>query len=314
LSQYLEGNAANLAKGAAQGASKSMGKYYFQTPSPNLEAIAKRLVVWFKQHEYEVDSTKDDQCYFVQAKKTGSLRTLTGTNIAFKITLSPSDTADEFICDMATGKWTANIAGAGMTALFTGGATLLTGAMGAAWTFKVERDIVDFMESTLKFKKTRTEGDAPEELPSSSPPRMSPPPPPPPKVQTVTRTLSPQQQAQARIATELAQLEEACQAGILTNEELEAKKAETLGKAFDYEVVCVAEERAVKLKDALSAGILSQSEYETKLAQLTDAVRDEVKRKREQERHAEQLAKLKAARDSGVLTEEEYNAKASALG
>lgn len=46
-----------------------MGKYYFQTLSPDLEAIAKRLVVWFKQHEYEVDSTEDDQCYFVQARK-----------------------------------------------------------------------------------------------------------------------------------------------------------------------------------------------------------------------------------------------------
>lgn len=287
-----------------------MGKYYFQTPSPDLETISKRLVVWFKQHEYEVDSTKDDQCYLVQAKKTGSLRTLTGTNIAFKITLSPSDTPDEFICDMSTGKWTANIAGAGMTALFTGGATLLTGAMGAAWTFKVERDIVEFMESTLKFKKIRTEGESTDSaaVTQSSAPRPSTPPPPP------SATLSPAESAKARVASEIAKLEDAHRSGILTAEELEAKKREVSAKAGDYEIAILVEQRTVKLKEALSGGILSQAEYDAKASQVAETIRSDVQQQRQDAQRAEQLAKLTSALEAGILSEEEFKAKAAALG
>jgi hypothetical protein len=289
---------------------KLMGKYYFQTPSPNLDAIAKRLVVWFKQHEYEVDSTKDDQCYLVQAKKTGSLRTLTGTNIAFKITLSPSDTPDEFICDMSTGKWTANIAGAGMTALFTGGVTLLTGAMGAAWTFKVERDIVDFMESTLKFKKIRTEGE-PTDTAAGTPsdaPRPSTPPPLP------SATLSPAELATARVKSEIAKLDDAQRAGILTAEELEVKKREVSAKAGDYEIAILVEQRTVKLKEALSAGILSQAEYDGKVSQLAETIRRDVQQQRQEAQRAEQLAKLTSALEAGILSDDEFKMKAAALG
>lgn len=287
-----------------------MGKYYFQTASPNLDAISKRLVVWFKQHEYEVDSVQDDQCYLVQAKKTGSLRTLTGTNIAFKITLSPSDTADEFICDMSTGKWTANIAGAGMTALFTGGATLLTGAMGAAWTYKVERDIVEFMESTLKFKKIRTEGESAEAGPTPQKQATSPPvaPPPPPT------PLSVQDQAKSRVAAELAKLEDAHRSGILNGDELETKKRELLAKTDEYEIMILVEQRTVKLKEALSSGILSQAEYDDKVRQLADAIRSEVRKQQQEARRSEHISKLRSALDAGILSEEEYKAKVSALG
>lgn len=288
-----------------------MGKYYFQAPSPDLETISKRLVVWFKQHEYEVDSTKDDQCYLVQAKKTGSLRTLTGTNIAFKITLSLSDTPDEFICDMSTGKWTANIAGAGMTALFTGGVTLLTGAMGAAWTYKVERDIVEFMESTLKFKKIRTEGEPTDTaaVTQTHAPRPSTPPPPPPSA-----TLSPAESAKARVTSEIAKLEDAHRSGILTAEELETKKREVSAKASDYEIAILVEQRTVKLKEALSAGILSQAEYDGKVSQLAETIRSDVQQQRQEAQRAEQLAKLTSALEAGILSEDEFEAKAAALG
>ena len=287
-----------------------MGKYYFQTPSPDLDAISKRLVIWFKQNEYEVDSAKDDHCYLVQARKVGNLRTLTGTNIAFKIMLSPSETADEFVCDMNTGKWTANIAGAGVTALFTGGFTLLTGAVGAAWTYKVERDILDFMESTLKFKKIQADGEVAVSLDDASAPS----PQPALQASATAKTLSAKDQAKSLVQTEIAKLAEAHHAGILTEEEFEAKTQHALSRECDYEVEILAKDRKSKLAEALTAGILSQAEYDSKVLQVNDAVRKEMQQKQAEERKSEQMKRLKAALDAGVLSEEEYQAKVASLG
>lgn len=295
-----------------------MGKYYFQTPSPDLDAITKRLVLWFKQNEYDVDSTKDDHSYFIQAKKTGSLRTLTGTNVAFKITLSPSEDPNEFICDMATGKWAANLAGAGMTALFTGGLTLVTGAMGAAWVYKVERDIVEFMETTLKFRKIKTEGEVPGGAPAtaSAPASSAAPPPIPatPAPPPVSVALSPKEQAAARVASETAKIDEALRAGILNEAECNAKKQQVLANAFEYEVAFTVELRSAKLKEAVASGVLSQAECDAKTAQLAESIRAEVHRGQAAAKRADQLAKLQAAKNAGILSEEEYAAKVAALG
>jgi hypothetical protein len=287
-----------------------VGKYYFQTQSPDLAAIAKRLVVWFKQHEYDVDVSQDDKDHFIQAKKTGSLRTLTGTNIAFKITLSPSDTADEFICDMATGKWAANLTGAGMTALFTGGATLLTGAMGAAWTYKVERDIVEFMETTLKFRKMRTESDglaAVEASPISSPPPL-------PASRQSAPSLSPAEQARSQVQAEIRKLEDAHGAGILSDEELAAKKKDVFAKEAEYEIRIIVSEQTDKLKQALVDGILDSEECAKKIAAIEGAVRANMASDRMAKDKAERIAKLQAARDAGILSLEEYTTKVAALG
>jgi hypothetical protein len=40
--------------------------------------------------------------------------------------------------------------------MFTGGFTILTGIAGAGWALVVEREILEYMENTLKFKKTKT--------------------------------------------------------------------------------------------------------------------------------------------------------------
>ena len=285
-----------------------MGKYYFQTPTPDLGSIAKRLVVWFKQHEYEVDSTQDDQVHFIQAAKTGKLRTLTGTNIAFKITLSPSDTPDEFVCDMTTGQWTANLAGAGVTALFTGGVTLLTGALGAAWTYKVERDIVEFMETTLKFRKTRSDNVASAALPQvPAPPSL-------PAVMPPPLSHSPSEQAEAQVRLEIHKLEEAHRAGILSEEEVAHKKREAAAKQVEYEIRIVVAEKATKLKEAVAAGIISEDEYEKKVSALADSVRGSIVKERAAAVTAERVAKLKSARDAGILSDEEYEAKVAAFG
>lgn len=294
-----------------------MVKHYFQTPNPDLGAVQKRLVFWFKEREYEVDSGEADGIYLIQARKTGKLRTLAGMNIAFKIRLSPSDEPNEFIFESATGQWMQNLTGAGVTALFTGGLTLLTGAAGAAWAMKVERDIVEYMEHSLQFKKTKTIDDkggstsTPPPMPGAAPVPAAVPPPMP-KADDAHHC-APRQRAEKKADDDLKKLAAAHTAGILTDEEYAAKKATIDAKTDEYEVQFVVEEKAVKLKEALAAGILDQSEYDAKVAGLATLARDAIQKERTQKAKAGQLAKLKAALDAGILTQEEYEAKLKAI-
>ena len=297
-----------------------MVQHYFQTPNPDLAAIQKRLVFWFKEHEYEVDSAETDGVCLVQARKTGKLRTLTGTNIAFKIRVYLSEEPDEFVFESSTGQWAQNIAGAGVTALFTGGLTLLTGAAGAAWAVKVERDIVEYMEHTLRFKKTKTIDDksgATKSAPPPIPTSAAPPPLPsraiPSSVVTVDQVLSPRERAVACGKADLTKLEAAHTGGILTDEEFAAKSTALSARIDEYEVKFVVEERAAKLKSALADGILDQTAYDSKYALLEQVARDAIQKERKQQAGAEQLAKLKIALANGILSQEEYDLKASAL-
>lgn len=291
-----------------------MAKYYFQTPNPDLQTISKRLVLWFKQNEYDVESVEDDSVWLIQAKKTGTFRTLTGTNIAFTLKLYPSDTEGEFVCETATGQWTANIAGAATTALFTGGLTLVTGALGAAWTVKVERDIIEFMESTLKFRKLRTEGEAPAATPAPAKPAASPPPLPAASSGAAAATLSPRQKAEAKVAAEMKALADAHSSGVLDAVEYAAKTKLLQAKVDEYVIEFTIEERSSKLKDALASGIISQDEYATKLAAMKAAVSAEVKNAEKTAAKEAQIAKLQAAKEAGVLTPDEYEQKVAALG
>ncbi len=300
-----------------------MVKHYFQTPDPDLAVVQKRLVFWFKEREYEVDSGEADGIYLIQSRKTGKLRTLTGMNIAFKIRLFLSDEPNEFVFESATGQWAQNIAGAGITALFTGGITLLTGAAGAGWAMKVERDIVDFMENSLQFRKTRTVDD--KGATKSAPPPMPGPPPIPGVVPVATAVpppipkaadagpCTPRQRAERKAAEDLKKLATAHTAGILTDEEYAAKKAAIDAKTDEYEVQFVVEEKAGKLKDALTAGILDQAEYDAKVADLAKLARESIQKERSQKAKAAQLTKLKAAMDAGILTQEEFDTKVKAM-
>jgi len=291
-----------------------MAKYYFQTPKPDLKTISKRLVLWFKQNQYDVEAVEDDNIQLIQAKKTGTFRTLTGTNIAFTVKLYASDTPDEFVCETATGQWTANIAGAATTALFTGGLTLVTGALGAAWTVKVERDIVEFMESTLKFRKLRTEGEAPAgaaTAPAASAANAAP------SAATsapAAAPLSPRQKAEARVSTEMKGLADAHASGVLDAAEYAAKTKLLQAKVDDYVIEYTIEERSLKLKDAVSSGIISQDEYATKLTAMKAAIAVEVRDAEKTAAKESQIAKLRAAKEAGVLTSEEYDNKVAALG
>jgi len=291
-----------------------MSKHYFAADNQELATVQQRLVLWFKEREYEVNHTEAEGMYLIQAKKTGTLRTLTGTNLAFKIKLYWSDdpsAVNEFIFESSTGKWISNLAGAGVSAMFTGGFTILTGIAGAGWALVVEHEITDYIENTLKFKKTKTLNETDKKsIETTSTIKSS-------LVSSASShgitTLSAREKAFQQGQQDLTKLEAGLKNDILTEAEFAAKKAALKLKIDEYEIEFTVEEQSAKLEQAFVQGILDESEYETKVMAIRETVKERIIKEREKNKKAEQIAKFKVALENGILSQAEYEAKVAVL-
>lgn len=275
-----------------------MTKHYFiASDQETLPKVYRDVIVWFKEKEYEVDSTQTGDVYLVQAAKTGFLRTVFGTNLAFKVNIywsSNATTEREFIIETRVGKWVRNIAGAGFTAMFTGGFTIFTGFAGASWALVLERDLIRHLQENLNLQRV-----------SISPKSSSAFEKPPASQQTVNVNAysTARSQAIAEIKEEIDQLKEALSKDIISQEEFERKKENLETKIDEREIELLIEEKSNQLQEAFTSGILDADEYEAKLQSIETSVREKLSKKQ----------KLKEARDEGILTEEEYQNKVSQL-
>lgn len=288
---------------------------YFISENKDLTPIYKQLILWFKEKQYEVDSAENEHEYLIQARKTGTFRTLTGTNQAFKIKVSWSQNADnknEFIVETSTGKWVSNLAGAGITAMFTGGITVLTGLAGAGWALVVEANIIDYIENTLKYKKIKNEIETQqfhniqananstnivqfeEKKENNS------------EMQNLS---SPRSKAEAKVKEEVVKLEIAYKNEILTKDEFESKAKALKLKIERYEIDFAVEEKVSKLEKAFVQGILTEQEYEAKVVQVRDSVEKNILNQRFEEQKLSYIIKLRQAVENGILSESEYEAK-----
>lgn len=275
-----------------------MTKHYFiASDQETLLKVYRDVIVWFKEKEYEVDSTQTGDVYLVQAAKTGFLRTVFGTNLAFKVNIywsSNPTTEREFIIETRVGKWVRNIAGAGFTAMFTGGFTIFTGFAGASWGLVLERDLIRHLQENFNLQRV-----------SISPKSSSAFEKPPASQQTVNVSAysTARSQAMAEIKEEIDQLKEALSKDIISQEEFERKKENLETKIDEREIDLLIEEKSNQLQEAFTSGILDADEYEAKLQSIETSVREKLSKKQ----------KLKEARDEGILTEEEYQNKVSQL-
>lgn len=283
---------------------------YFISEDKNLSNLYKKLILWFKERQYIVDAVENEYEYLIQAKKTGTFRTLTGTNQAIKIKISWSynlDNTNEFILETSTGKWISNLAGAGVTAMFTGGFTVLTGLAGAGWALVVETNIIDYVENTLHYKKIKQELNTSNSQPNNS------------KNINIDRTLNnnlaellidlPRSKAEAQVKQKVDKLELAYQEGILEKEEFEFKKLNLEAQIEKYEIDLIVEEKIIKLEQAFVQGILNEEEYELKVSKIRSNVEAQISRGRLEEENLCHTIKLKQALESGILTQAEYEAK-----
>lgn len=289
-----------------------MAKNYFITRSSrDLENVYSAVISWFKGKQYEVEGKENKGVYFIQARKTGFLRTVSGTNIAFRVKIYNSDdkliTKPEFVVETSRGKWIQNIAGAGFFGLFTGGLTIFTGLGGAGWSFLVENDLISHLKNDLNLRPV--EPNTSVNSNSIQPPITAP---------TSGTTINLQKNSDehkmiADLEAEIDKLEMAFSEDILTEEEFSRKKAILEKRIDDYEVNFLVEEKISKLQDAFSQGVLDQIEYEEKLQEIETNFRQEVWQQLRQQRNQTKLIKLKEALDNGIITKEEYKYKVESL-
>ena len=292
-----------------------MAKNYFVSNNEkDLSSIYRKLIIWFKEKQYELDNTEAEGNFFIQAKKTGKIRTLFGTNSAFQVKIywSKDPTVPhEFTLETSTGQWLTNLTGAGVTAMFTGGFTVLTGLAGAGWSLIIENEIISYVENDLKFKKIQKAeelavGTSATTSPQLIPPNSS-------QANSIVNSNA-RKKALEKVAEDLHKLESAFANGILTDTEFNVKKLALENKIDEYEVEFLIEEKIDKFQKAFSEGILTADEYEDKVKDVEEAVRRQIFQGRHEKIRTEKIAKLKEALDNGILTEEEYQAKITSEG
>jgi hypothetical protein len=284
-----------------------MAKSYFVFNSDrDLEKVYHSIMLWFKGKQYEVEGTYREGIYLVQARKTSTIRTLLGTNFAFKIKIYPSSEQvfhqREFIVETTRGKWVQNIAGAGFTGLFTGGATIITGIAGAGWGLILENELVSYLEKDLGYNRVKPESQIEEQREDDN------------YIHTKVEVNNPDhQQILTELEEEINKLEIAFTDEILTEEEFSRKKAILEKKMDDCEVSFVIEEKIAKLQEAFSQGILNQTEYEEKVSDLEANIRQKILQERHLQRNKTKIVKLKEALKSGVITQAEFEQKMANL-
>lgn len=279
-----------------------MSKNYFvANEQDTLSRAYREVILWFKDKEYEVESTQTGDIYFVQAQKTGFLRTVLGTNFAFKVNIYWSNTPTmpgEFIVETRVGKWVRNITGASITAMFTGGFTIFTGFAGASWALVLERDLMNHLAQNLSLRRVSDTESASSSSSSSPSSEVSTP-----ETSQGESLSTARSQAISEIREEINELQSALNKEIISREEFEKKKEKIERKIDEREIELLIEERTNELQEAFEKGILDTDEYEAKLQSVENSVKEKLSKKQQ----------LKEARENGILTEEEYQAKLSQL-
>ncbi|MBF2056625.1 MAG: SHOCT domain-containing protein [Cyanobacterium sp. T60_A2020_053] len=283
-----------------------MAKNYFHLGTDrDLDLVYNEALLWFKGRQYEVEGILKNQIYVIQARKTGTIRTLLGTNIAFKLKIYISDTnADELILETSRGKWVQNIAGASFTAIFTGGLSFWTGVTGAGWTLILENELINHLQKACRLNRIQSVSET-NSVEFNKVPKNNYP---------VSESINPnQKQVLLELKEEINKLQSAFSSGILTEEEFKRKKAILQLKLDDYEIDCLMEGKIKNLEKAFADGILTQEEFLEKLENLESKTKEEINKEKYLSKHGLTITKLKEALQHGIITQAEYDRKISTL-
>jgi len=284
--------------------------YFILNSNQDLEKAYQAIILWFKGQLYEVEGVKQDTCYLIQARKTGTIRTLLGTNLAFKIKIYLShdklNSKKEFVIETGRGKWVQNIAGASFASIFTAGLTIWTGIAAAGWGFWIENQLINYLETQVNFTRIKPEEETIiNETNNNNNTNYS---------YTINLEKDPEkQQIINELQAEIDKLEIAFTDEILTEEEFIRKKSVLEKQLDDYEVNLLIEEKIQKLQDAFSQGILDHIEYEKKVQDLEANVREQYLSQRKLERNKTKIIKLKEALKNGIITQQEFDRKIAQL-
>lgn len=284
--------------------------YFILQSSQDLDKAYRGIILWFKGKFYEVEATKKDDIYLIQARKTGKVRTLLGANLAFHVKIYKTTDGltnyPELIIETTRGKWVQNFLGAGFASFFTASLTIWTGIASASWGWWLENELTIYLEKDLNFQRIKPDATPDSEINVENN-NVS-------YTNTINLEKSPsQQQMIAELEEEITKLEKAFTDDVLTEEEFSRKKSAIEQKIDDYEVSFVIDDKIIKLQSAFSQGIIDQIEYEEKLNYLETKVKQQILQQKSLERNKTKIIKLKEALKNGVITQTEFDRKISQL-
>lgn len=287
-----------------------MAKNYFISNNyDDLVKVNQGIIDWFKEKQYKIESSILDGRYFIQAQKTGAIRTLLGANLAFQIMIYFSDDLkikQELIIETNIGKVITNVAGAGITSLFMGGIPIFTGLANAGWAVILENELIAYIENNLNLKKVRKVENISSEI-SQNPSEV---------INEFSSDIfshSVRKKAEKKVEEEMKQLENNLKLGIITSQQFALKKDALDDKIDEYEVEFLIEEKITQFQKAFEEGILDDVEYEQKLHYVHDTLTIEIMKQKKAAKKLRKIAKLKQALDDGILTQEEYTNKVAQL-
>jgi uncharacterized paraquat-inducible protein A len=127
-----------------------MDNRYYPGVEVDVQSVVAELRRLFDEGDYEVQSMQVAQTAVLQARKSGTLRELTGLSAALTIKITPEHGGTRV--EMGMQKWLDKVAVAGVVALFLAAPLLALPALGAYWQHRLTEDCWKIIEANIARK------------------------------------------------------------------------------------------------------------------------------------------------------------------
>lgn len=127
-----------------------MDNRYYPGVEVDVQGLVAELRRLFEAGDYEVQSMQVAQTSVLQARKSGTLRELTGLSAALTIKITPEHGGTRV--ELGMQKWLDKVAVAGVVAMFLAAPLLALPALGAYWQHKLTEDTWKTIEAHIARK------------------------------------------------------------------------------------------------------------------------------------------------------------------
>ena len=116
----------------------------------NLELLAGSIEEHFEIERYEIQSSKSDGGWVIQARKSGLFRELLAADRAFTVTVTGEP--NNFRVSFGIGKWTQNIAVAVLEGIALWPVLFFVEVPISLWSYEIEREFWGYVEQKVELK------------------------------------------------------------------------------------------------------------------------------------------------------------------
>ncbi len=127
-----------------------MDNRYYPGVEVDVQGLVAELRKLFDEGDYEVQSMQVAQTAVLQARKSGTLRDLTGLSAALTIKITPEHGGTRV--ELGMQKWLDKVAVAGLVAMFLAAPLLALPALGAYWQHRLTEDTWKIIEAHISRK------------------------------------------------------------------------------------------------------------------------------------------------------------------